>query len=1546
MNSLDFFTQVKFDRNEKSMKYTIFESIEGYFSFFNLKKTYVIPGRIFNGSQEVELRDSENLTKQNIIFSAIKIATYLTVIIPFIMLASKCIFRMTHKFHVYSQEASISAKKIQDFWRLFVRQMNYNTSYIINHGENELFVASSEKLFSYMRGILKESTMSKEITDSWLSEEEKEAEKRSMGRVPGGIQSFLFTVLQRVDPKATLKRIQRFYQENAVEGKELVESQLEDLLEIKKKSVFCLQAIPKKHLNNAKIKALTNSYQQIIKKIDEVFFYLEFVDQLLPEAYLEDLPDVMSLSSSDFIEFDAIFSEAFSKIASSEIKNLLQSFAEEKITRVYCMKKSFKRGANELIPRDVTQKLKEIRVLQKEMVEDFPFLSAWRCVNDPIIVSKIYPLIKTLALEDLFDIEVANVAYGCFQKDIWDEGIREAYPPSLQELILISLKDLYSPFSRILLERMRNKERVSQWSPIGNSKVAQEERERMIGYCEEVLKRILPGQRNLLDGAFEFAKKYNDLMGRHRGVLKSLSENYIFDSYGTDKYSVIGRVGQGFQINERGNVCLVSQKEEWEFEQKNSEVICNRGNPLENFRIHAAPLLSPVAQRFEENSCIPLINCFNGDMSLLHVKKNDFSKLEEMHLFPVFSVKNFVSSGRKGVDREFCLKLVSFPPRTRLQKSKGGHGAAIVYRTREKVPGLKNISALTKDHFLKKKMERYNEEKQIFLKRFVQANSPNLSKRRERQIWRQRTISLLQMHINELVCHRENLHYCLYGTRKDLFDEMGRIRCERFMKIKTTDLTLEPIMMQRFLEDMHRICFYEQILNVLRFSESLEDCEKAVEKLGAVEPVIELDFSIPFHRAALVFHALTGKTLTLEQLKYLEKSQENLEMGNSMFMLAGTGFGKTEMMILFVLILLHQNYEKRVCCSTIVSNMATLKERFAPFLGMMKGGGFNVLWLEQLQFEDLNDCIRLQRIYDGLNEASFLCMSDRERLIVSYLANFSSRLSHHAKALWIKIYREIQEMHQVFDEMDLQCLPMDEDENFLLEESIFRLTGERVPQGWVSHYRLMEVFRLSKSLIACSATCSLSLNRAITKTGGREEIEKITQKNLTTSEVRLYDWMQNQTTWVHGEAFTIENAIRNCRRVAGDFAFDLIFVDNNNEVIGIDKGGTLKSYNEKKILAAEQMRRNLGEEKQVWLSLKKENGDKAWHRVLPSGLSELVSPFDYEKAIQEEGEGISYLCSYDDVAGTNFPQSGGGENFSGHFLSANLLNPESEEEWHCLSMALQFAGRARKAKEGQQFVFFKDEKPGQDDAIVKRVIRKLRRAEGLREEFLKSQIIEAQLEAMLINLVEDTKNQIQLIPQKESQAEILKNQFIEQLSGEIALLADENILVGVMKVSGSKGAAINSYMRKKGNLPAGLLINMEQFNGNVTFRRALRGKFCKMNALLKEAPKDIDELISWFREGSEFSLTPRAEEELEKISFLQERALEEHCEMFVNFWKQATIKRKREMNSLLENCRELDGISRDKVFKSAASKLKNTNPEKALQSLIGKTISKLALKSQ
>lgn len=86
------------DGQEKTIKHRFFEGIEDYFSLGG-RKVYVVPGKMVDGSQEVEFKVRPESPTKRLVLGAIKIASYMTGIIPLIALIGKLVFRMTHRFH-------------------------------------------------------------------------------------------------------------------------------------------------------------------------------------------------------------------------------------------------------------------------------------------------------------------------------------------------------------------------------------------------------------------------------------------------------------------------------------------------------------------------------------------------------------------------------------------------------------------------------------------------------------------------------------------------------------------------------------------------------------------------------------------------------------------------------------------------------------------------------------------------------------------------------------------------------------------------------------------------------------------------------------------------------------------------------------------------------------------------------------------------------------------------------------------------------------------------------------------------------------------------------------------------------------------------------------------------------------------------------------------------------------------------------------------------------------------------------------------------------
>lgn len=101
MNKLGFFTPFNFE-GDKSYLETVFEASEEYFAFGDYR-AFVIPGSAVDGSQEVGVRYCpEGSFKSWLLKTALKVASYVTIILPLIMVTLKLLFRTLCSFHYTS----------------------------------------------------------------------------------------------------------------------------------------------------------------------------------------------------------------------------------------------------------------------------------------------------------------------------------------------------------------------------------------------------------------------------------------------------------------------------------------------------------------------------------------------------------------------------------------------------------------------------------------------------------------------------------------------------------------------------------------------------------------------------------------------------------------------------------------------------------------------------------------------------------------------------------------------------------------------------------------------------------------------------------------------------------------------------------------------------------------------------------------------------------------------------------------------------------------------------------------------------------------------------------------------------------------------------------------------------------------------------------------------------------------------------------------------------------------------------------------------------
>lgn len=106
-NSLSFYTPVQFE-GPASCKQKVLESCDDYF-YLEGRAACVIPGNIVNNSQAVKIKKLSNPTFANTLLCVIKVITYMTIIIPLLMLTLKACLRSSEKFHVVGSKKSSNA---------------------------------------------------------------------------------------------------------------------------------------------------------------------------------------------------------------------------------------------------------------------------------------------------------------------------------------------------------------------------------------------------------------------------------------------------------------------------------------------------------------------------------------------------------------------------------------------------------------------------------------------------------------------------------------------------------------------------------------------------------------------------------------------------------------------------------------------------------------------------------------------------------------------------------------------------------------------------------------------------------------------------------------------------------------------------------------------------------------------------------------------------------------------------------------------------------------------------------------------------------------------------------------------------------------------------------------------------------------------------------------------------------------------------------------------------------------------------------------------
>ena len=109
---LDFFTPVVFERDVTWDK-RVLQKVDSYLSY-GQQRAFVISDRETINEYEVTIRNINQSDKERLIYSALKTASYITVVMPFLALCMKLVLRNTYDFYIQDTEkVEVQSKKTE-----------------------------------------------------------------------------------------------------------------------------------------------------------------------------------------------------------------------------------------------------------------------------------------------------------------------------------------------------------------------------------------------------------------------------------------------------------------------------------------------------------------------------------------------------------------------------------------------------------------------------------------------------------------------------------------------------------------------------------------------------------------------------------------------------------------------------------------------------------------------------------------------------------------------------------------------------------------------------------------------------------------------------------------------------------------------------------------------------------------------------------------------------------------------------------------------------------------------------------------------------------------------------------------------------------------------------------------------------------------------------------------------------------------------------------------------------------------------------------------
>lgn len=158
MFSVGFFTPVRF-QDPKTFNQRVQEGVDDYF-YLGGKSAYIIPGNIIDSAQEVVIRNKDQNKIKQVILGVIKIISYMTVIIPLIMLVAKVVCRSSRQFHIVQYSVPNLMNQFTEAWNQdhnffnlpfgFFNRQRF-TCLLANHTEKfQKFGVNNEEHFGYI----------------------------------------------------------------------------------------------------------------------------------------------------------------------------------------------------------------------------------------------------------------------------------------------------------------------------------------------------------------------------------------------------------------------------------------------------------------------------------------------------------------------------------------------------------------------------------------------------------------------------------------------------------------------------------------------------------------------------------------------------------------------------------------------------------------------------------------------------------------------------------------------------------------------------------------------------------------------------------------------------------------------------------------------------------------------------------------------------------------------------------------------------------------------------------------------------------------------------------------------------------------------------------------------------------------------------------------------------------------------------------------------------------------------------------------------------